>query len=754
MHFGVDLFWPALVAVAFAAAAIIAHVVAYRQTSKPIAPAAKLMLLSTRIAAVAVLVFVLWRPAAEKSETLSRKQRLALLVDASKSMSINDEESGTPPSPMSRTARAANAFSNAGALWRSIADSYEVSAYSFAGGITPLAAAPGDILSKPLLGTIPDGPLTALGDAIQEASRAAAAPEVILVVSDGISNSGIDPVDAALPGGAAIYTISVGRSDPSPATRDVAATGIFAPPDVFVSSEANAVGTFLVTGLKGAAAKVHLLVDGREAGSKDIAADRQEAVVEAEFKFRPEKAGPVRLEMRADPLPGEIIAANNSIATYVDVKKGRMKVLYIEGTFRWEAKFIRLALESARDVDLRLVLPKGDGDAAVASAIQDEWDVLIIGDLPSSAMAPADMDAVAKAVAEKGKGLLFLGGANAFGRGGWAATPLAALAPFEMKESEGLDTGLFGISARPEGPYAGIVGLGEGSGATVWETLPPVLSANRVGAPKPGASVLLMGLPVVLNQETGAVSGDPSRTAAPVLAVEDYGKGRTAAVTAEGTWRWATGAGMEGSAARDAAARLHRRFWRQLAFWLARREERGGFTVALSLPRHRVEVGRRLEMEARLFDPDLRPLADGALSADVSGGGKSVTREFWLEGGVYKTDFKPPAAGDYTVRVTARRGGKAVAEAVTAFVAEADDVEFATFVARPALLEAIARSTGGAYAPAAEAARVLSEVQKRAKLTEYVRLDRRELWSSYWYLAVVLGLLTLEWITRKLLGLV
>ena len=87
-------------------------------------------------------------------------------------------------------------------------------------------------------------------------------------------------------------------------------------------------------------------------------------------------------------------------------------------------------------------------------------------------------------------------------------------------------------------------------------------------------------------------------------------------------------------------------------------------------------------------------------------------------------------------------------------VVTAADVELQTLVSRPGLLAAMALATGGRYAPADKADYVLSEIAASGQSSRYVQLQRSEIWSSYAYLVLVLGLLTLEWGARKLAGLV
>ena len=109
MGLGVDLFWPPYAVAALVIAAVAVHLYAYRRTTKPIAAALRVTLLGARLAALGLIIFILWRPAAESETVLSRKARLVLLVDSSKSMSIWDEKVDGPPA--SRLARASAVFS-------------------------------------------------------------------------------------------------------------------------------------------------------------------------------------------------------------------------------------------------------------------------------------------------------------------------------------------------------------------------------------------------------------------------------------------------------------------------------------------------------------------------------------------------------------------------------------------------------------------------------------------------------------------
>ena len=58
--------------------------------------------------------------------------------------------------------------------------------------------------------------------------------------------------------------------------------------------------------------------------------------------------GEHKITLEAVVQPGELVTTNNELSTFVNVLKGGLNVLYIEGALRVEQKFIRLALDSSR----------------------------------------------------------------------------------------------------------------------------------------------------------------------------------------------------------------------------------------------------------------------------------------------------------------------------------------------------------------------------------------------------------------------
>ena len=131
-------------------------------------------------------------------------------------------------------------------------------------------------------------------------------------------------------------------------------------------------------------------------------------------------------------MPGDVMAKNNRLDLAVNVA-AKPKVLYVEGA-PTSARYLAGALTSA-GVDVAVRAPAA---AALDSKSLDPFDVVILSDVPRSAIADSSMRSLAEWVETAGGGLLIAGGENVFGEGpeGYRKTELERIAPvtFERKD--------------------------------------------------------------------------------------------------------------------------------------------------------------------------------------------------------------------------------------------------------------------------------------------------------------------------------
>ena len=264
-----------------------------------------------------------------------------------------------------------------------------------------------------------------------------------------------------------------------------------------------------------------------------------------------------------------------------------------------------------------------------------------------------------------------------------------------------------------------------------WGGLPELRGRVKLGAPQPAAKVLATD---------GA--GDP------VLVAQPYGKGRTIAFAADSTWRWVL--------SEEDTANYYKRFWRQLALWLAGREDRGGTLVFLSMNEVRYRMGERVRLRAVVEDKEGDSVPDADVVATVTGpDGQQTPVAFRFDDGRYGATFFPPLVGDYEVKLSASLEGKAVGKDSGRFLVFERDLELDEPEAKPANLAVLASgSAGGKYFPADKFDEALDMVGKIKSVTKLKKAETFDIWDTPVLFYVFTALLCIEWALRKAAGLV
>ena len=393
-----------------------------------------------------------------------------------------------------------------------------------------------------------------------------------------------------------------------------------------------------------------------------------------------------------DPLP-----ANNSRTRLLAVAGSRYRVLYLEGEPRWEFKFIRRTVAEDDAIDLlswlrttpRKSLTQGiaprdelqNGFPASLDTLYG-YQLLILGSLPASALSDQQHRWLEAFVAERGGSLLALAGRQALAAGGWDVKPLARALPVALQRATdgapAYASGEYAAAPTPAGLALGFTHIGELSngGLPRWQSLPKLADLHRLGAPKPGASVLLQA-----RGEDGLL---------PLLVTQPYGFGTSAVLATASTWRWRMRTLPEDN--------RHSLFWRQLIRHLA----------AAAQPRQRVAVaahGEALDVRVTLKDARFQPIVGASVTAQVTGAGGETfetTLDGLGEGGVFGKTIAAGQEGVYRVDVAARlpdQLGPVATTTTMAYVGNARLEFFDAALNEPLLARIAAASGGGLWRP-------------------------------------------------------
>jgi len=739
--------WAGLIVAALAAVTALA---AWRWPA-PVTFRRRTVLTVLRALVVAAVAMLLLRP---EVRWLGRDPvigEVAFLVDASRSMSIRDCLSpldaaeptaqslrgGTPM--ISRSDAVRYAFLMAGRPYRDLAAKWIINPYAFGASTRPIGhfasesadrrtdftEALGSMMARVQRGTPPfsDTPAPLLA---------------VVVISDGRATRARGSAEEAArllaARGTKVHAVAVGSDKPTGRVVDVAVRDLRAPERVFVGNRPQVRVVVATLGMARRTVTAVLKVSGKEAARQPISPESNQTTQELVLTPALDEPGSAEIAVEIQPVEGELITTNNRAETSVRVEPGGIRVLCLEGSLQPEGKYIARALGEAKEIELDRRLLAGPASALLTPGDLDAFNVVILGDLPASAVPQAVVARMAEGVRGGSMGLLTLGGLSAYGAGGWAATLLADVLPFAISSGDGQVAGPIKFRPTAAGRRHFLFSLDGQEGRQMdFDALPPLSGASAVG-------------PVHLAGRLLAESADGR----PLLAVREHARGRVAGLTVDTTWQWvlAPGQSAPGMPAAE-GAEIHRRFWRQLILWLAGRDDRPREDFWVATDRLRYSI----------LDSEHPPVAE----VTVHTPGQSAPR-MRLEGPLSGAVKVEPAGaaewrgsatlgkpGRYTVDAEAEIGGVTKRAQAKVSVDE-PDFEFVDIVADHDNLRHIAQAGGGAFREAAGLPDLLADLA--AHLPPQFRDVERclPLAQGRIFLAIVIGLLAMEWLLRRRWG--
>jgi uncharacterized membrane protein len=601
----------------------------------------------------------------------------------------------------------------------------------------------------------PNGKSTDVGGALasllaQQGDRPLAG---VVLMGDGTSTMGEGPLPTAramaslqLP----LWTVPLGARVGSE-TRDASVNDAPELLTVFAKNRFSIRPSIRLTGFAGIEVPVQLRLLEENGSERELLAQTMvvsggDQTESPELETSIEKPGRYRLIIEVPPQAGESITLNNRQVTFLEVRDGGGRILYLEGEPRTEQIFLRRALESSGDLQVGFAWieatpqqwPAPLGDALT----QRPFDVCILGDLDSAAIGTQQLKLIADAVSS-GKGLLLLGGLQAFDSGGYANTPLADAIPLRMdaarrqpvggplREDLQLPGPLQMIPARSH-PILRIA-----SDPTLdveaWRKLMPLLGANRWLEPK-----------VLPSVEVLATSSDGKT---PLLVSGQFGKGRVLAFAGDSTWQWAR---------RPESKETHRRFWRQAVLWLLGREDPAG-QLWLRLPKRRFRLDEPIDVTAGVNQAQPSPTAIRLQGNLILADQSARPIELAPQASQWQTTLSGLPAGVHRIRV---EGGPELTSAEIEFEVLNDDREQLRPFADVALMEqiaAITKEAGGRAVLPDDMASLAAQIRDLRATAKAPVIERYRFgdgpWSGSMLMLLFVATLTTEWIARKRLGL-
>ncbi len=720
----------------------------------------KALSLGLRIPVLLLLALPLLEPVLITPDVVPDENFVAVLVDESASMSIPDGSNGTRFDDLRQIL-----FDSDTPLSESLSANFKIRYYNFSdqtSRFTPVPLSPG--APEPLSPRTPDSPSTNLNQALERVvSDFRGLPLAgVVLLTDGGDNSDELAQNAAqnlkqenIP----LHIVGLGQESfqqerelltvtSSKAVEENTGAEI----DLKVRSWMTETEPVKFNVFQGEQL-VHSELKNLKGGGK---------IDQFSFFYEPQNVGVQNYRVEIETAAQEINKVNNSEDVLIDTRKDTIRVLYFEGNLRKDFKFIKRALEDDQVIEFASVSRTGTGKVyrqgiesseqlsggfPLTEAALHRYKAVILGDIEASSFSLEQLRLLENFVRVRGGGLLMLGGRVSLAEGDYWNTPIADLLPIEIDPGRRTIVPPRFSDPRSTDENQGFVFQPTAVGLenpilkfspdtqinrSRWSSMPRLTSINYLGSPKPGALVLA---------EKPEDKYGPSE---PLLAIQRYGKGRSAILATASTWRW-----QMQLPADDAR---HARFWRQLVRWLsASTPDR----VNLDLDSRIYAPGEEVNLSVDLFSDTFKAIDGGDVSALLTKPDGSIERiDFQAElteDGKYSKDILPQVNGLYKLSVVASKDGQTLLSTDQHFQIRPSNREYFDATLKRDYLESLAQTAGGFYYSADQVSNIPTNLSQRKTSTSIFTWEY--LWDMPFLFGIILLLLSIEWISRRRKGL-
>lgn len=692
---------------------ILISIYIYRNTNPPLSKPIRVILSSLRIVAILALFMAIFEPVVSFTREYKKKPTMALLHDISASMDTMEKNE-------SRQEKVDSLLGSAS--FKDFAGHFEIKSYNFA-----------DKLST---GDTPVNPeQTALGDVLLDMSRQETGypSDFWLLLSDGISNSGITPADVLPQIHTPIYSLGVGEITTD---RDVSIKSLDYNDVVFAGKPTEVSVRLEWTGMNNEEGKINIRSSGKLLQTKSIKLSPGNLQEEVKLKYNPEVTGRQTMEISVTGIADEITTKNNSRLFSVLVLKGKLNVLLVADKLDWEYAFLKRFLDESESIELTSVIFRENGgylrgQFPSSQAELNRYDLVILYDLNERNIRSRS-DILRSFLSDNGGGMFVLLGEN-YLKASFPRT-IDQFIPF-LSTGHNIELTYLNFNGRPDESYlfhpAVRIADSRRGIRDAWSSLPNFESLVQTDSTAPNSEIYVTA---------GLGDNDASF---PILGCRRFGPGKVITSAAAPFWHWAFfGYGFGGNDAE------YRQLLNGIINWLSLQEDSD--PVRITPDKNVFTRGEKIGFNASVYDLGFRPIESATGYITIVGNNTSdstVLQLLEVKDGSYRAelDLLPPGLYNYTGRV--EKEGKLLKETTGQIAVETFSAE--EFQIKPdfSTLAAISQNTGGAFYTLADIGKLYGAIDTgliyKSEKSEIV------LWNKFWLLVIFVLALGLEWLLRK-----
>jgi len=535
----------------------------------------------------------------------------------------------------------------------------------------------------------------------------------LIMASDGVYNTGANPVYQAKDWPYPIYTIALGDTS---IRKDLIIAKVNYNRMVYLNNKFPVEIVVRANAANGRQSRIRIFHENNPVESKDFIIDKDDFTQSFQIILDAKKSGLQKYVIVLDPVDGELSQANNRKEIFVEVLDSRSRVLIISGSPHPDISALNQAITSNMNYEVKESL-LGDFTGNL-----EKYSLVILHQLPS-VNEPAD--ALLRSIEEKKIPALFIVGTqsdlNRFNQ--WKSGLIIAMAGKAVYE-EAVPVLNPGFSA---------FSLSDATKAWLSD-LPPLISPL-------GDYQVSNASRVLLNQRLGSVE-----TSRPMILFNETLDGRTGVIAGEGIWKWRF--------YNYAKTKDHQSFnelINKIIQFLSLKDQKKNFRI---YNKSNFRENEPVIFDAEVYNESYELTNEPEVGITIRNeDAKEFPYVFNKAGNAYHLDAGtfPPGNYSYQAKVSL---GSSLYTASGQFSVTAIDLEALNTVADHHLLFQLADGSGGKMVYPSDLDLLAENILAREDIrpVTYTRKKYEDLLNKGWVLALIIGLLTLEWFLRKRAG--
>lgn len=709
----------------------------YRLEGRQINNRRQSQLLSIRLIWLILVAFLLSGPMLVVSGYIPQRNRLVVMVDTSRSMSIG--KSGE-----SRIDQVKKLFAGGFINRLEAKTGIYPDVFAFSDNVSPLSKQEVDQLQFSA-----DGSHTDISGAVRDVAGNLGEGSLlgIVMITDGVSTKGENPLVALSGSRTPVHFIAPAGSGQ---TADMALHLVRPPATGYLNSSVRVRGEVSVHGIATDSVSINIMRDGKPfaVAKAEFTGENAERAGFA-FNIPCDEEGSFRFDLEIAQADNELTNENNRAGFLLKVVRERLNVFALSGRPSWDMKFITNALST--DPNARLVhwlrikddrwicsrefkVEPGVRQPEIAADLSSA-DVIILSGADYNMLKPVEAEIVRRVEAGLA-GLLVLPSSKSLNELGYRGTEIEKLLPVNLEKE--FWRGNPGNLALPATEVSlNFLRLVDNPIENVefFATLPKIDGAYEYAGLKAGAEVLVSStirgnsdvLPFMVRTRTGLgntilISGGPIWPAGFRLVQTDRGFSPYSALIVN------------------------------MCKWLANRREDSQVSVELASSRGYTGQANSIKVWVTDSKHQLQPNAQVSISVtDEKQNTSSLPAVETSERGCYEASFVPAFRGLHKISAEARYQGRELGKAEAEMLVEVPTAEFDEPVIKDALMTQLASETTGIFTTIEGSEKIISAIDAvPGQKLESRTVDLRDSWIL---LLIILVMPMIEWYLRRTGGL-